>query len=161
MKIKNIARWKKALLILVLFEVLFGVLVVLIGFRDDSFPLLDMRLAYNFDTFQRALDISNVRVYYLLFRALDIFFPLVYVWFFILISDKGPYVKIAIVFAAIFDYVENLMQTVYLFLEEHDVFQMILLISMTWMKFAWLGISIVLVMYYYVNLYVKNKQDME
>ena len=159
MKLKNIARWKKALFVLLLFEVLFGVLVVLIGFRDDSFPLLDMRLAYNFDTFQRAMDISSVRIYYILFRGLDMIFPLVYVWFFILISDKVPYVKIAIVFAAIFDYVENLMQLVFLFLEDHDVFQMIVLISVTWMKFAWLGITIVLVMYYYVSLYIKNKQD--
>ena len=159
MRLENIARWKKALLVLVIFEVLFGILMVLIAFRDNTYPILDMRLAYNFDTFKEAMNIDGVRLYIVLFRLLDMVFPIVYVWFFLVITESKMYVKIAIVFAAIFDYIENVMQVVYFFLEEHGVFQMILLISVTWMKFAWLGIATLFTIYYYINIYLDKRKQ--
>jgi len=159
MRLENIARWKKALFVLVLFEVLFGVLMILIAFSDNTYPILDMRLAYNFDTFKEAMNLEGVRLYVVLFRLLDMVFPIAYVWFFLVITENKLYVKIAIVFAAIFDYIENVMQVVYLFLEDHDVFQMILLISVTWMKFAWLGIAILFTIYYYINNHLEKRKQ--
>lgn len=149
--------WKNALLLLGIFQVLFLILTVLMSFKDDGFPILDMMLIYDFDTFKRGVNIDSVRLYYFLFRALDMVFPVVYASFFITISDKISYVKIAVVIAAIFDYVENFLQVIYVFLEEHVIFEMIILISVTWMKFVWLFITVILVIYYYLTQYLNKK----
>jgi hypothetical protein len=149
--------WKNALLLLIIFELAFMGLTVLMNMKDSTFPILDMTIIYNFDTFKRGVSIDSVRVYYSLFRLLDMFFPIVYASFFITIADKKSYVKIAVIMAAIFDYVENLLQIGYLFIEEHVIFEMIILISVTWMKFIWLGITVVLVLYYYLQRYLSKK----
>lgn len=151
--------WKNALLLLVIFELLFLILTILIGMKDEGFPILDMMLIYDFDTFKRGVNIDSVRLYYFLFRALDMVFPVVYTSFFITIADKKSYVRIAVVMAAIFDSVENSLQVVYVFLEEHVIFEMIVLISVTWMKFVWLFITVILVIYYYLSQYLIKKHQ--
>jgi len=151
--------WKNALLLLIVFESLFLILTMLIGIKNEGFPILDMMLIYDFDTFKRGVNIDSVRLYYFLFRSLDMVFPVVYVSFFITIVDKKSYVKIAVIMAAIFDYIENSLQVVFVFLEEHVIFEMIILISVTWMKFIWLFITVILVVYYYLSQYLIKKHQ--
>ena len=151
--------WKNALYLVVLFEIIFITLIFLMNIKDTTFPILDMLVVYNFDTFKKGISIDSVKLYYSLFRALDMVFPVVYASFFITITDKKNYVKIAVIMAVIFDYVENVLQIIYLFIEDHMIVEMILLLSVTWLKFVWLGITVIFVLYYYLKRsFIKRNQ---